>query len=95
MNNFAQIKPLFKYKTVAYYSVSLNDNEKTLYQEFVEKHTIENIDKLYHIQKWLRVIGEKYGAQNRFFRNEAKNADTSALPPIGKDRKPIRTPTGS
>lgn len=88
MNNFAHIKPLFKYKTVAYYSVSLNDNQKTLYQEFVEKHTVENTNKLYHIQKWLKVIGEKYGAQNRFFRNEAKNADTSALPPKGKDIKP-------
>lgn len=88
MNKFAQIKPLFKYKTVAYYSVSLNDNEKTLYQKFLEKHTVENKDKLYHIQKWLKLIGEKYGAQNRFFRNEAKNADASALPPIGTDRKP-------
>ncbi|UPS90469.1 hypothetical protein [Bizionia sp. M204] len=88
MNNFAHIKPLFKYKTVAYYSVCLDDNEKTLYQEFVEKHTVENKDKLYHIQKWLKEIGEKYGAQNRFFRNEAQIADASALPPIGKDRKP-------
>ena len=43
---------------------------------------------MYHIQKWLKEIGDKYGAQNRFFRNEAKNADTSALPPVGKDRKP-------
>tara|TARA_R110002126_G_scaffold55819_6_gene149683 strand:+ start:577 stop:1101 length:525 start_codon:yes stop_codon:yes gene_type:complete len=88
VNNFARIKPLFKLKTVAYYSVCLEDNDVTLYQEFVEKHTLENKNKLYHIQKWLQLIGEKYGAQNRFFRNEAKNADTSALPPIGKDRKP-------
>lgn len=58
MNNFAYIKPLFKYNRVAYYSVSLNDNEKTLYQEFVEKHTIDNKNKLYHIQKWLKLIGE-------------------------------------
>lgn len=88
MNNFARIKPLFKYKTVAYYSVCLGDNEKTLYKEFVEKHTVKNIDKLYHIQKWIQVIGEKYGAQNRFFRNEAKNADTSALPPKGINTEP-------
>lgn len=88
MNNFARIKPLFKLKTVAYYSVCLEDNNTTLYHEFVKKHTIENKEKLYHIQKWLQVIGEKYGAQNRFFRNEAKIADTSALPPIGKDQEP-------
>jgi len=88
VNNFARIKPLFKYNRVAYYSVCLDENEITLYQEFVKKHTLENKNKLYHIQKWLKLIGEKYGAQIRFFRNEAKGADTSALPPIGKDRKP-------
>jgi hypothetical protein len=88
VNNFAHINPLFKYKTVAYYSVSLDDNEKTLYQEFVDKHTIENKDKLYHIQKWLKLIGQKYGAQNRFFRNEAQIADTSALPPKGIKLEP-------
>lgn len=88
MNKFARIKPLFKFKQVAYYSVCLEEDEQTLYDKFVDKHTSENLNKLYHIQKWLQVIGEKYGAQQRFFRNEAKNADTSALPPIGKDRKP-------
>ena len=88
MNNFAHIKPLFRYANVAYYSVSLAGNEKTIYQEFVEKHTVENKDKLYHIQKWIQLIGDKYGAENRFFRNEAKDADASALPPVGKDRKP-------
>ena len=88
MNNFACIKPLFRYKHVAYYSVCINDDENTIYDEFVEKHTIENNKKLYHIQKWLQVIGKKYGAQKRFFRNEAKYADTSALPPYNKNRKP-------
>lgn len=88
MNRFAHIRPLFKYKQVAYYSVSLDEDEQTLYDKFVEKHTNENIDKLYHIQKWLQVIGKKYGAQQRFFRNEAQYADASALPPIGKDREP-------
>ena len=56
MNNFAKIKPLFKYKIVAYYSVCLGDNDRTLFREFVEKHTIENKNKLYHIQKWLELI---------------------------------------
>ncbi len=88
MNKFAQIKPLFKFKQVAYYSVCLEGGEQTLYEKFVEKHTNENLEKLYHVQKWLQVIGEKYGAQQRFFRNEAQYADASALPPIGKDREP-------
>ena len=88
MDRFALIKPLFKYSNVAYYSVSLEEDEKTIYDEFVEKHTIVNKDKLYHILKWLKEIGEKYGAQDRFFRNEAKFADTTALPPKGIKKEP-------
>jgi hypothetical protein len=89
VNNFAHIKPLFKYKKVAYYSVVLNNGKKTLYEEFVEKHDAANKNKLYHILKWLKAIGNIYGAQSRFFRNEAFTSDTSALPPVGKDKKPF------
>ena len=89
MNNFARIQPLFKYEQVAYYSVCIEGSDVTLYDLFVEKHTIENKEKLYHIQKWIQVIGKKYGAQDRFFRNEANISDTSALPPVGKDREPL------
>jgi hypothetical protein len=88
VNTFAVIKPLFKYKKVAYYSVCLNNDEHTIYDAFVKTQTTLNKNKLYHILKWLQLLGQKYGAQNRFFRNEAKFSDTSALPPIGKDRKP-------
>lgn len=88
MNKFAQIKPLFRYAKVAYYSVVLEGDDKSLYEKFVELHEIENKEKLYHIQKWIQVIGRKYGAQSRLFRNEAIFADTSALPPVGIDRKP-------
>ena len=94
MNNFAHIKPLFKYDKVAYYSVILNGNELTLYQEFVKEQEVNSKDKLYHILKWLQVIGKKYGAQKRLFRNEAHIADTSALPPKGKDREPHFTENG-
>ena len=88
MNIFAVIKPLFKYQKVAFYSVCIGDSELTLYDEFVKEQTKHNKNKLYHIQKWLQLLGQKYGAQSRFFRNEAKLSDTSALPPIGKARKP-------
>ena len=88
MNRFANIIPLFKYNKVAYYSVSLDESDKTLYEIFVELQTKHNKNKLYHIQKWMQVIGKKYGAQNRFFRNEAYISDTSALPPQGKNLEP-------
>ena len=83
MNIFAQIIPLFRYEKVAYYSVVMENHEDSLFEQFLETHTRENKDKLYHISKWLQIIGEQYGAQNRFFRNEANTADTSALPPTG------------
>lgn len=94
MNKFAHIKPLFKYDKVAYYTVCLEEEDETLYHQFIRKHTIQNLTKLYHIQKWLQIIGKSYGAQIRFFRNEAKTADTSALPPVGKDRKPYYIDNG-
>lgn len=88
MNNFAHIKPLFKLDKVAYYSIVMEGDTKSLYEQFIMKHTIENRKKLNHIQAWLKIMGDKYGAQKHFFRNEAKGADTSALPPRGKDREP-------
>lgn len=88
MNNFAEIRPLFRYQHVAYYSVAINGSEITLYDEFVVYQEKNNKNKLYHILKWIQVIGKKYGAQQIFFRNEAYDADASALPPKGKDRKP-------
>lgn len=94
MNKFAEIKPLFKYNRVAYYSVATNGSKTTLYEEFVAQHEIDNNKKLYHILKWIQLIGKKYGAQQTFFRNEAYDADASALPPKGKDREPCYVEKG-
>ena len=94
MNNFANIKPLFKYDRVAYYSVAINGSETSLYEEFVSKHENANKKKLYHILKWIQLIGKKYGAQWTFFRNEAQYADTAALPPKGIDREPCYVEKG-
>lgn len=91
MNNFAEIKPLFKYDKVAYYTVSINGSSKTLFEEFKLQHETSNKEKFYHISKWIQIIGKKYGAQSRFFRNEAYNADAAALPPKGIDREPCYT----
>lgn len=94
MDNFAQIKPLFKYNKVAYYSIVINDHEKSLFEEFMALHQESNKTKLYHILKWIQVIGQKYGAQTRFFRNEAHHADATALPPKGTDREPCYVEKG-
>ncbi len=87
MNNFATLIEVQRFEKVVYYTVSINE-ERSLFEQFVEKQTIQNKDKLHHIMAWVRVIGEKIGAYNQYFRNEAQTADTSALPPKGKNRNP-------
>lgn len=88
MNNFAELILVEQYRKVTYYSVAIND-EDALYDQFVEKHTAENSEKLNHILAWLEKIGDKIGAYENYFRNEAETGDARALPPKGKDRDPV------
>lgn len=89
MNNIATIKLIASYKKVTYYSVCLyKDEEVSLFELFLKKHTKENKEKLSHIMSWIKVIGDKIGAHEEYFRNEANGSDTSGLPPSGKDRDP-------
>ena len=94
MNTFAQIKPIARYQKVAYYSVCINDNKTSLFEEFINQHHKHNREKLNHVLEWIKTIGDKYGAQHHFFRSEAYIADASALPPTGKDREPCFTEFG-
>lgn len=88
MNNFAELIFVEQYRKVTYYSVAVNDGD-ALYDQFIEKHTTENTNKLNHILAWLEKIGNKVGAYEHYFRNEAETGDARALPPIGKDREPV------
>ena len=88
MNTFAKIKLIAEYEKVTYYSVNMDDNESTLFEDFVSRHTETDLKKLNHILVWIKSIGKNYGAQKHFFRPEADTADASALPPQGVDRKP-------
>ncbi len=94
MNNFAIIKPIARYDKVSYYSVSINENDEPLFEQFINQHHVINKDKLDHILNWLKVIGKKYGAQTHHFRFEGETADTSALPPKGINRNPQYTEHG-
>ncbi|MDO5968670.1 hypothetical protein Q4Q35_02510 [Flavivirga aquimarina] len=94
MNIFAHIKPIAQYNKVSYYSVCINSEENSLFEEFIKKHTKENNEKLDHILNWLRQIGINYGAKPDYFRPEGETADTSALPPKGINRKPQYTEYG-
>ncbi|MBZ9630982.1 hypothetical protein LB465_09335 [Salegentibacter sp. LM13S] len=88
MNIFARIKPIARYNKVSYYSLVINDNNLSLFEEFVAVQTESNKSKLNHILSWIKIIGIKYGAQPHHFRSEAAIADTSALPPKGVKREP-------
>lgn len=87
MNTFAKLIVVQSYHKVNYYTVQIEDN-KSLFQQFVDKHSVENLNKFQHIMVWLQVIGNKIGAYPEYFRNESETTDTAALPPIGKDREP-------
>ena len=82
------IKPIAQYDKVSYYSLVLDDEEVCLFEDFVAVQTESNKKKLNHILAWIKIIGNKYGAQTHHFRPEAKIADTSALPPKGVEREP-------
>lgn len=88
VNNFAEIIEVQVLRKVTYYSVALN-NEEALYDQFINKHTDENKEKLNHILAWLKKIGKNIGAYENYFRNEANTGDARALPPKGKDRAPV------
>lgn len=88
MNIFAHIKPIARYDKVSYYSLLLNDDKDSLFEDFVKVQTQSNKKKLNHILAWIKIIGNKYGAQTHHFRPEASIADTSALPPKGVKREP-------
>lgn len=94
MNTFAHIKPIAQYKKVSYYSICINDEETSLFEDFLMTQTKENNNKLDHILNWLRQIGNNYGAKTDYFRPEGETADTSALPPKGINRKPQYTEHG-
>ncbi len=94
MNNFVQIKKMDQYDKVSYYSVIINTDSVSLFESFIAKHKLKSSRKLNHILTWLQEIGIKYGAQNQFFRPEAHLSDTSALPPVGKDRAPTYVEDG-
>lgn len=87
MNNFAEIILVQRYNKVSYYSVLINE-DISLFRKFFNKHSIENKEKFYHIMAWIEKIGDKVGAYETYFRNEANNGDARALPPVGVDNEP-------
>lgn len=91
MNKFATIVPLhsLQLNKVKYYSIQFEDSDVTEFEDFLnrmeEKKEIE--EDLNNLMVWIDEIGDKYGAQDKFFRHEGYFADLSALPPPQKVMK--------
>jgi hypothetical protein len=87
MNGIVRLKHIADYQKVCYYSVVLDlDDEPTetaqsLSENFVTKQTIDNPEKLNHILSWLAEIGDKYGAQDDYFRDEQHQGEAVGLHP--------------
>jgi len=97
MNGTVRLKHIVDYKKVCYYSIVLDQDEEpietadSLFEHFVRTQTVDNSEKLNHILSWLAEIGNKYGAQDKYFRDEQKNGEAKGLPPYGMDRPPVYT----
>lgn len=88
MNIFAKILLVQRFNRVSYYTLKLEEDDLSLFGMFKGKHTQENPEKMNHIMAWIKIIGNKYGAKEVYFRNEAETADTSALPPSNPNWEP-------
>lgn len=89
MNNFATILPIesLQFYKVKYYSVKFEDNDVTEFEDFLNR--MEDLpeieDDLNNLLVWIEEIGQNYGAQRKFFRDEGYGGDVSALPPKHKE----------
>jgi hypothetical protein len=73
----------FTFDKVKYYSVRGENNECSEFIDFLERmeDEAEYEDDMDDLFFWLEEIGMRYGAMDRFFRQEGLLSDTKALPP--------------
>jgi hypothetical protein len=85
MNTFAHLIRLkdFQFGIVRYFSVHIEGNEINEFFDFLNRmeDLKEVSDDLSNLLVWIEEIGERYGAQKKYFRNESGISDTYALPP--------------
>lgn len=91
MNRFAYIERLvdFQFRKIKYFSVCFEKAEVNEFFDFLNRmEDVEEIENdLSNLLVWIEELGNNYGAQKRFFRNEAWIADVQALPPPSKQMK--------
>ncbi|WP_299431146.1 hypothetical protein [uncultured Maribacter sp.] len=100
MNGIIRLKHVTDYQKVCYYSVIIDKDDEpietanSLFENFVKQQTIDNLEKLNHILSWLAEIGNRYGAQDRYFRDEQNQGEAMGLPPYAMGRPPVYTEDG-
>ncbi len=80
MNIFAKIIEVQVFSKVTYYSVLKDGEEDNMFLQFLNR-TAKNeeiAEDLQLLKDWLKLIGDKYGAQEQYFRHEQA---ANALPP--------------
>lgn len=85
MNKLGTILSVQKFRKVHYYTIQFKNDQNSLFEQFIERHSKTNPDKLNHVLAWIKAIGNRHGARICNFRPE-KSA--SALPPKGFKRDP-------
>lgn len=80
MSRFVTIKHIEDYELVSYYSVCYEDEEESLFEQFLVRFADDPATEKEVVQLvyWLQKIGDDIGAKDRYFRPEER---ASALPP--------------
>jgi len=75
---FAALKHITTFKKVTYYSLTVNDEEKSLFEMFVDTYNhSDRHDDFVNINRILGEMGNLHGARSRYFRSEN---EAQALP---------------
>lgn len=67
---FATLKHISTYRKTSFFSVVLDGEETSLFEQFIENHGYSNKEEIAVILTNIHNIGNKRGAQSRFFRHE-------------------------
>jgi len=83
VSRFATIKHINTFKKVHYYSILFEDEEDSLFEQFINKYIEDEGTKeeLVEMVEWIRKIGDEIGAKTKYFRHEGATSDAKALPP--------------
>jgi len=75
-------KKELSFSKVTYYSLKFEGEKQTELEKFYERYQETYSESVYYLKFWIAEIGEKFGANTRYFRPED---NAFALPPPSKE----------